>query len=221
VAATLAEIARLYPPGVIDAPFLTNHDQVRLASRLDGDPARLRLAASILLTLPGAPFLYYGEEIGLPNGPGRDDEHKRTPMPWDSSAPGRGFTTAEAPWFPFAPAGPEVSVAAQVDDPDSLLSRYRELIRVRHASEALRSGEIEVLAPGDPSVLAYLRRAQAETILVAHNLATREVIVELPRERPGDLRPLLVEPGVSLRGGAGILSLVLPPHATGVWHLPD
>ena len=219
IEATLAEVARLYPPGVIDAPFLTNHDQVRLATRLAGYPARLRLAAAILLTLPGAPFLYYGEEIGLPNGPGRDDEHKRTPMPWDSSAPGRGFTTAEAPWFPFAPAGAEVSMAAQLDDPGSLLSRYRELIRVRHDSAALRSGEIELLEPGDPSVLAYLRRAPSETILVVHNLGHREAAVELPMAPPAVAHPLLAGPGATLRAAEGTLTLALPPHTTGVWRL--
>jgi len=219
VAETLAEIARLYPPEVIDAPFLTNHDQVRVATRLAGDPARLGLAASILLTLPGAPFLYYGEEIGLPNGPGRDDEHKRTPLPWDGAAPGKGFTTAEEPWFPFAPAGPEVSVAAQVDDPGSLLSRYRELIRVRHASAALRSGEIELLEPADPAVLAYLRHTPAETVLVAHNLGARQAAVELAVGPAADAHPLLAGPGATLLAAEGTLTLTLPPHAAGVWRL--
>jgi glycosidase len=101
IGAKLDEMAALYPPGVIDAPFLTNHDQTRLATLLAGDPARLRSAAAVLLTLPGAPFLYYGEEVGIQNGAGRSDEYKRTPMPWNAS-PGGGFTTGQ-PWIDLAP----------------------------------------------------------------------------------------------------------------------
>jgi len=82
IAAKIAEVAATYPPGVGDAPFLTNHDMVRVATQLERDPGRLRSAAAVLLTLPGTPFLYYGEEVGLENGPTRGDESKRTPMPW-------------------------------------------------------------------------------------------------------------------------------------------
>ncbi|HSL84547.1 MAG TPA: alpha-amylase family glycosyl hydrolase [Thermoanaerobaculia bacterium] len=221
VEATLAEIARLYPPGVIDAPFLTNHDQVRLATRLDGDPARLRLAASVLLTLPGAPFLYYGEEIGLPNGPGRDDRHKRTPMPWTGEEPGRGFTTAPEPWFPFAPAGEEVSVAAQLADPSSLLAHYRELIRLRQGSEALGKGELELLTPADPALLAYLRRTSAETVLVAHNLGARAVVEELPAPASAAWERLREPPGAALEATADGLRVTLPARTTGAWRLGD
>jgi glycosidase len=219
VEATLREVAELYPPGAIDAPFLTNHDQVRVATRLADDLARLRLAASILLTLPGAPFLYYGEEIGLPSGPGREDEQKRTPMPWDGSSPGRGFTVAEEPWFPFAPAGPEVSVAAQADDPGSLRAHYRELIRLRHASEALAKGDLELLAPQDPALLAYLRRTPSEAVLVLHNLGTREVMEDLPIRPPAALESLLEPPGATLEPAAEALTLTLPAGATAVWRL--
>ncbi|PYQ30204.1 MAG: alpha-amylase, partial [Acidobacteria bacterium] len=66
---TLQDVIAAYPQGAIDAPFLTNHDQTRLANVLGNDAGKLRNAAAILLTLPGAPFLYYGEEVGLQNGP--------------------------------------------------------------------------------------------------------------------------------------------------------
>ena len=118
---------KAYPKGALDAPFLTNHDQTRLATQLGKNQGRLRNAAAILLTLPGAPFLYYGEEVGIENGPTGGDESKRTPMPWDAS-PGGGFTTG-TPWFGFAPGRETANVAAQTNDPASLLSRYRSLIR--------------------------------------------------------------------------------------------
>ena len=129
IAAKLAEIQAAYPPGIIDAPFLTNHDQVRVATQLGSSPGKMRNAAAVLLTLPGAPFLYYGEEIGMQNGTTGNDEAKRTPMSWDGTA-GGGFT-AGTPWFPFAPGQDAANVAAQTKDPASLLSRYRALIRAR------------------------------------------------------------------------------------------
>ncbi|HJW13199.1 MAG TPA: alpha-amylase family glycosyl hydrolase, partial [Thermoanaerobaculia bacterium] len=134
MSAKLAEIQSAYPQGALDAPFLTNHDQVRVATRLGSNPAKMRNAAAILLTLPGAPFLYYGEEIGLQNGTTNNDEAKRTPMPWDATR-GGGFTTG-SPWFPFAPGQGDTNVAAQTKDPGSLLSRYRNLVRARKSSAA-------------------------------------------------------------------------------------
>lgn len=80
----LREVQAMYPPGATDVPFLTNHDNVRVATELGGDAGKLRSAAAVLLTLPGTPFLYYGEEVGLENGNAKDgDPAKRTPMPWE------------------------------------------------------------------------------------------------------------------------------------------
>ena len=106
IAGVLDAVARTYPPGTGDAPFLSNHDQQRVASQLGGDLARLRLAAGILLTLQGTPLIY-GEELGLANGSGADDVCKRMPMPWDGTATG-GFS-AGPPWTSDAdrcPANP-------------------------------------------------------------------------------------------------------------------
>ncbi|HSN85355.1 MAG TPA: alpha-amylase family glycosyl hydrolase, partial [Thermoanaerobaculia bacterium] len=161
IGAKLDEIAELYPPGVIDTPFLTNHDMIRLATQLDDRPARLKSAASVLLTLPGAPFLYYGEEVGLQNGSAdRADELKRTPMPWDATE-GGGFTTGR-PWYAFAPGKATDNVAAQTQDPYSLLSHYRRLIRARKSSPALMKGSLTLLSPLNrpTAVLAFLRETQ-------------------------------------------------------------
>ncbi len=95
IVATLADIARLYPAGVLDGTFLSNHDTPRVATELGSDPVRLRSAAALLLTLPGSPFLYYGEEIGLAGG--KPDPNIRTPMPWNDREAGGGFTTG-TPW---------------------------------------------------------------------------------------------------------------------------
>ena len=112
---------------------MSNHDFDRLATRVG--PDNLRAAALLLLTLPGAAFVYQGDEIGLANGPGSDPPYDRAgrdamrhPMQWDAS-PSGGFTTGE-PWLP--PVDPaERNVEAQRENPDSLLHLYRRLIAAR------------------------------------------------------------------------------------------
>jgi alpha-glucosidase len=112
---------------------MSNHDFDRLATRVG--PENLRAAATLLLSLPGTAFLYQGDEIGLPNGPGADPPFDRAgrdpmrhPMQWDAS-PNGGFTTG-TPWLP--PIDPaERNVEAQREDPDSLLNLYRDLIEKR------------------------------------------------------------------------------------------
>jgi alpha-glucosidase len=116
---------------------LSNHDFPRLASRLG--PEHAREAATLLLKLPGTAFVYQGDELGLPNGPGADPPFDRAgrdafrhPMQWDSS-PAGGFTTG-TPWLP--PVDPaERNVEAQRGDPDSLLEHYRRLIAERRTGE--------------------------------------------------------------------------------------
>lgn len=219
IGAKLDEMAELYPEGVIDAPFLTNHDMKRVASQLENDPAWLRSAAAVLLTLPGAPFLYYGEEIGLQNGPGGNDEHKRTPMPWDATA-GGGFTTGK-PWYGFAPGQDTANVAAQTGDPDSLLSWYRRLIRARKGSEALQKGTLKLLSPfnRDTPVLAFLRETPGERVLVVHNLGGGEATAGPYAIEAGDLDPLFLDGRAGARRTAEGWTVTLPAGATGMWRV--
>ncbi len=174
IVTTLADIARLYPDGVLDGTFLTNHDMPRVATEFGSDPARLRSAAALLLTLPGTPFVYYGEELGLAGN--KPDPNIRTPMPWNDAEPGGGFTTG-TPWRAFAAGRDQANVAAERDVAGSLLDRYRRLIRLRASSPALRRGTIEVLDPGagSPQLLAFVREAGGERMLVVHNLGASEV----------------------------------------------
>ena len=217
IAAKLEEMAELYPAGAIDAPFLTNHDQRRLATHLGNDPARMRSAAAILLTLPGAPFLYYGEEVGLQNGAGGSDEFKRTPMPWDAT-PGGGFTTGK-PWFGFAPGKETANVAAQTGDPDSLLSHYRRLIRLRQSSPALQKGTLTVLSPGNRStpVLAFVREAEGEKVLVVHNVTDKEATAGPYNMAAAGLDRIFGSG--EKRGGADGWTVVLPAGASAIWKL--
>ncbi len=126
-----------YPYGQL-APFLTNHDMTRVMNQLGSDPQKAKLAASLMLSMPGVPFIYYGEEIGL-TGAKPDDLDLRRPMQWDSTA-ANGFTSG-TPWVEPGTPGEGANVAAQTDDPSSLLSRYREMIQLRNENPALRAGD--------------------------------------------------------------------------------
>jgi alpha-amylase len=139
----LCRFSGQFPAGAGDATFLTNHDLVRLASRLQGNQELLRLGAMLLLTLPGMPTIYYGQEIGMSNGPLLKDEHKRLPMQWDDS-PNAGFSTGK-PWLPINGDAAEVNVSSQLANSDSLLSLYRQLIALRQTNSALRSGGFQPL----------------------------------------------------------------------------
>jgi alpha-amylase len=171
---TLADVLRAYPPGQF-APFLTNHDQDRVMSQLGGGPegvAKAKLAAGALLTLPGVPFLYYGEEIGMVGV--KPDEMIRTPMQWDATEHA-GFTTA-TPWEPVNADYPEVNVATQQADPDSLLRRYQRLLTIRHEHPALSIGALEALQSSCPGVTTGLRTTAdgADTVLVMLNFSPTE-----------------------------------------------
>jgi alpha-amylase len=163
---TIESSSQAIPP-IQFATFLTNHDQNRTMSRLGGDVEKAKLAASTLLTLPGAPFIYYGEEIGMTGV--KPDENLRSPMQWSADA-NAGFTSAEFPWRLAHEDYKTVNVAAQTDDPDSLLSRYRNLVRLRSEHAALRVGEFIPVDSNASQVLAFLRVSKDETILVVHNL---------------------------------------------------
>jgi len=123
-----------------DAPFLTNHDMVRVMRQLGGDSAAAHLAAATLLALPGTPFIYYGEELGMQGGAGADDREKRTPMRWDATAPTHGFTSRSATWNGLPQELDGVDVASGRADPASLWQRYRTSIALRTSTPALSLG---------------------------------------------------------------------------------
>jgi glycosidase len=220
ITSTLADMARTYPSGVADAPFLTNHDNVRVATRLEGNTGRLANAAALLLTLPGSPFLYYGEEVGLANGTTNNDEAKRTPMPWDSSTSG-GFTTV-SPWFPFSPGRDAANVATQAQSSRSLLTRYQQLIRVRQGSDALERGGLTLLTPTreNTPVLTFVRSWGEEQVLVVHNLSDSTTSVG-PLEVAGESAEVLFTDAnvPSLSKASGAWRTTLPGRATGIWRL--
>jgi len=186
--------------------FLTNHDQVRVASELAGrGPRALKLAAGLLLTLPGTPWIYYGEEIGMRNGPGGGDEAKRLPMQWSPGGASAGFSTG-TPWRAPASVAALDTVAGQRADSQSFLRTYARLIALRHAHEALATGGTRVLEAraadgGGAAPWAFTRTTSHERLLVVANFADAAGAVEVGPEGLGEgLRWGVVE---DLDGGLG------------------
>jgi alpha-amylase len=153
------------------ATFLTNHDQNRVMSVLNGNINQAKLSAAMMLTAPGTPYIYYGEEIGMQGK--KPDEDIRLPMQWSNQV-NAGFSTGD-PWRTPAADYPKVNVASESIDPNSLLSFYRGLIALRHAHSALNSGSIALVSNGNPGIYAILRSSGDEKILVLINLTKDEI----------------------------------------------
>jgi alpha-glucosidase len=169
---------------------MSNHDFDRLATRVG--PENVRAAALLLLTLPGTAFVYQGDEIGLTDGPGADPPFDRAgrdrfrhPMQWE---PGGGFTTG-TPWLSEVDPQ-ERNVAAQRDDPNSLLSLYRRLIELRRGL-----GEGFRLLDAEPGVVAYER---GEHVVAVNTTSER-------RHRPEGEIVLATHEGDGLPPHAGLI----------------
>lgn len=165
---------------------LGNHDQPRISSRIGIEQARN--AALLLLTLRGTPTIYYGEEIGMRDVPVKEDEVKdpqglnmpgknlsrdpaRTPMQWTAEV-NAGFTTGR-PWLPLARDYRRNNVAAQENDPYSMLALYKRLIRLRQQELSLTAGE-HIHVHATDQVMAYIRHAKGhDRFLIVLNLSHR------------------------------------------------
>jgi maltose alpha-D-glucosyltransferase/alpha-amylase len=172
----------------------------RLAPLLDNDRRRIELLNSLLLTLPGSPIVYYGDEIGMGDNVYLGDrDGVRTPMQWSRDR-NAGFSAADETSL-YLPVITDpvygyqtVNVAVQARTPSSLLNTMKRLIAARRSSLAFGRGTIEFLRPRNSRVLAYVRRYQRETLLVVNNLADSPQPVEL------DLRSLTGSTPVEMLG---------------------
>ena len=209
------------PAGCWPDWVLSNHDFSRHATRHD-DPrwgeSRARIAAALLLTLRGTPFLYYGEEIGMRDGtipterrrdpltwtihPNLSRDPERTPMQWTGGS-GAGFTSGE-PWLPISEGYETRNVEAQRWSPASLLHLYRDLIALRRATPALERGRFAWLE-SDPDVLAYERAEGTSRAFVALNLGESDGVARLPAARV--VGGLHTTHGTSLPARTGVLAL--------------
>ncbi|NJM93906.1 MAG: DUF3459 domain-containing protein, partial [Cytophagales bacterium] len=161
----------------LDATFLSNHDQERTLSQLGRDSQKAKLAANLLFTLPGCPFVLYGEELGMAGR--KPDEHLREPMLWSASDGSLNPT-----WIERQYTAPRMlpSVSQQQTDPDSLLNHYRWLIALRHRSKLLSEGQLEPINLGRAAVMAFWRSLDNERIMVIHNVGNQSEEIALNQD---------------------------------------
>jgi alpha-amylase len=206
------------------ATFVANHDIFageRLWDQLRGNQAQYKLAAASYLLQPGTPFIYYGEEIGMAGVKGLEgDAPLRAPMSWTGDTQhAAGFTTG-MPYRPMAPNAARNNVAAQVADPNSLLSFYKSMLALRNSMPSLTSGSYDApVVQG--RVMAYWRTLGAETSLVAINYGARSAKLALkdlqPRTNLASAYPQSDESSQANANGA--LNLSLPAQSVHVYRV--
>jgi alpha-amylase len=194
-------------PDAVAAPFLSNHDQGRIAGVLVNDLQREKQAAALYLLSPGVPFIYYGEEIGM-TGSG-DDPNKRLPMLWSATdsagmcAPPEGASQVQRL---------KTGADAQESDPDSLLSFYRQVLALRDRYPVFVHGTAAVAETSDSRLAAFTLTDGGQALLIAHNFASDEALF-MPSHgtlaamfNTGDVASIPSEDGV-----------LIAPLSTAVW----
>jgi glycosidase len=212
--AAIGAVARYFteaPAGM--ATMVSNHDAFageRLWDQVGGDAARYRLAAAAYLLLPGTPFIYYGEEVGMAGAASlQGDARLRSPMSWTPDTATAGFTSAR-PYRALAANVATHNVATQLSDPSSLHAFYKTLLALRNTRPSIARGSYD--APFvDGSVMGYRRTAGREQTLVLINFgrgtATLDVDALPPDARLASLHPLGGADGVADADGKARLTL--------------
>jgi glycosidase len=207
--------------------MLTNHDTDRVMSVLGNDVAKAKAAATLYLTLPGIPYIYYGEEIGMTGV--KPDPQLRTPMQW-TGVGGAGFTTG-APWHAINTDYTVKNVAAQQANTGSLWHHYRKLIEVRHQEETLRRGTYLPVTASSDAVFAFIRQHNGQNILVAVNVggSQQDVALAIPQAglEPGNHMMYELLDGSAMEmtagplGGFESLDMVLPARGYKIYKIDN
>lgn len=168
----------------LDATFVKNHDQTRILTELKGNVDKAKMTAALLLTMPGTPYIYYGEEIGMVGdkqatfevqlGP---DVFVREPFIWDDQGQDAMETSWQEPLYSTAET--VVPYSRQKDDPSSLYNFYKDLIQFRNTSSALTYGDISRVDFPASEIVAFVRRHENDEALVVHNVSDVEVTIML------------------------------------------
>lgn len=165
-------------PDFQKANFLTNHDMNRVMHVFQGNENKAKAAAVILLTAPGVPFIYYGEEVGMLGA--KPDEDIRLPMQWSAEV-NAGFSTG-SPWRSVNDNYLDWNVVTLNQNSESLINLYRNLIQSRNDSAALKVGDFQTLKTNERNVIAYTRVLDEEIIIIMINLENtdKNVVLDIP-----------------------------------------
>lgn len=202
-----------------------NHDIGRV--RTGRTFEELKVLYAMLFSLPGVPFLYYGDEIGMDAVPGLGNvegsynrSSARTPMQWDKG-PKAGFSKADPAKFylPLDPKPGRPTVAGQEKDPASLLNFTRNMTALRAAHPALgNTGSLDVLyVKPDTAPVVYRRTKGKQSCVCAFNPFGKEEVAVFGLEHAGKYRELLVSPGVKLEIVDGAVKLTMPPATFAIY----
>ena len=207
-----------------------NHDEPRIANQVRHDPAELETLLTFILTQPGIPFIYYGDELGMKyvaNSPdvegSRNRSGSRTPMQWDDSL-NAGFSTSSQDrlYIPLDPDPNRPTVAKEEKDPGSQLNYVRGLLRLRKSSEALgNDGGLEFLSDTAQSYpLVYLRRSGKERFVIAINPTNKAVEAKIASQNASRASYAFgTTEASSYKTGKGIDIVQMPPVSAVVFRL--
>jgi len=181
----LAESEDILPDDGFVVRFFNNHDTNRIRSEVRDNEARIRLAARLLVSLPGPIMLYYGEEIGMPGQKGGApyyDNYRREPMDWYAGEEGEIQTTWFTPEDGWNQPSDGISVEEQEGVADSVLNEYRQLLALRADHPAMQIGsmtflDLDASARGP---LGYVLETEEETLIAVFNFGDEPSTVRIP-----------------------------------------
>ena len=194
--------------GMIESPKLSNHDEDRVASDLGNHPQKKRLVGAVLLTSPGKPFVYQGEELGYWGVKSSGDQNVRQPIYWTKGG------SVPSSWSSFSKdiLKDGMSVEEQAADNGSLLQLYRHFAYARNTHPALAEGKMEPKSSGNNAVAMWYMTASSEKVLVVHNFSGSAATVSITDK----VSKVIVSNGsVSLNSG----NLTLPAYSSVVYSL--
>lgn len=202
-------------PDYIDAPFLTNHDQVRIANNLQSDVTTMKLASGLLMTMNGSPFVYYGEEIGMKSS-GKEDENKRLPMRWSDE---------DSEGIPNGPSGCnkniEYKVEAldkQLEDAESLVNYYKRALMLRNQNPEIARGTISIIEGlTDKNQAVITKTYDGSTIAIIYNTDAEECTIEIAGTEIESMKicgQLTISPEESIEQKDG--KVVMPPKSIAI-----
>lgn len=194
-------------PDYIDAPFLTNHDMARVSNVLQDNEKQMKLAAGLLMTMSGSPFVYYGEEIGMASS-GQKDENKRLPMLWskkDTAGMCDGPEDADSDITSEFPAAD-----TQEKDPHSLLNYYKRAIRIRNENPEIARGQVEKIDALCNDTEAAITKTWNDSVIgIVYNTADKDTEIRLSDTAFKDMqiRGYLTVDGSEITLKDGVLSM--------------
>ncbi len=194
----------------IDSTFITNHDMDRVMSVLNGDMNHAKMAASLLFTLPGTPFIYYGEEIGMEGK--KPDEQIREPMLWYNDPTGTGQTKWERARYNINEKA--ISVEEQLAKSDSLYNHYKSMIYLRRSNPVLLSGDIKSIALREKGIIGFKRTLPDQEMVVLHNMTGEDKAFALKKELV-NFTDVLFENGLKkIKANNEQLTIQIAPYST-------